>query len=678
MREQDRAVNLLCNASNVICSMETLGEHDSEAYKAWLDSVRRDGDEIPELIEVVAPEASAEASVNPTDVDDKCKIACAEAVEAYIAKCEEIMLAPLHAKEYLRLVPKFMPMKHVYVGQSSYNEAILPRYASAFAFDIAKCGAWTPSVQVLSQAMTLVHQSPLDNCLCLLANSFILITRSILMVNVFPYSSPDDHERAKLGPVFAEFLSELIMLSRVMGVKKIQVREFGDVAQEYCDMAWKSIKSSMASMRHVNLRNPMYVSRRYGISRPGDYGPDPSDLCETVSATLARVPQSPDSVAVDSKASAPPKWQAFTLTQLQGVAASNSLAQLHDYSSAESILSLTTEFVETATIMASRGKGQRQQRQPDPMDMGYTTATIVALSNTAREMMNRVESAYSDNKKAIDRLTPDDAEQASQYLETLQRLRDVMTTSVGMFASIHGTMVSDTPAVALNSASVPPMVRQVPPEAAEAQAQGRAGSPDTIRESASVRGSTAEELAESRRLKRERARARVSARMSSASQQQDTLQPPTTAVPTSTAARHGKSRAPAISRGGSPGSASDAGASQSGVSDVDVFADVGLRIVDTRIAPTSLSARRHESTDTQASAVRSWRTSTPQPTGSSDVAGPSVQLSPSIPVSPPASEFNISEANTSISHASPVTPSKQRAIDRRRARQSMTPGGPRT
>lgn len=658
--------------------MESLGHHDSNAYDTWLESVRREGDEVPGLIEAVAPKAKPEVSVSPTDVDERCKVICTDVVETYIRRCEEIMLMPLRANEYLRLIPAFMPMKHVYVGQSSYNEAILPRYASAFAFDINKSGSWTPSVQVLSQAMAFIYRSSLSNCLCLLANSFVLITRSILMVNVFPYSSPNDHERAKLGPVFAEFLSEIIMLSRVMGIKKIQVREFGDVAQEYCDMAWKSIKSSIASMRHVDLRNLVYVSRRFGVSKFRDYGPDAPELCRMVDDIMAKVPEPSDVVAVQSKAPTPPRWQTFTLAQLQGVAASDSLAQLHEYSSAESILSLTTEFVEAATAMASKGKGHKQQQQkPNVAELGYTAATLLSLSNTAKDMIGRVDAAYKTNRDAISRLSPGNAEQAGHYVETLKRLCDVMTTSVGMFASVHGTMVSDTPAVALNSASVPPMVRQVPPEDIEHAGEGGGSGATATRgpDAGSTRGASAS--AESRRRRQELARARSRARASGASDvhvTSDALTAPghtssSRAQPQRTSSSLGPSEH-AYSHAGS-----DDGMSQGGLSEIDVFTGPMPQIVDTRVQASTHQTQEQQSVDSQQSTLQDWRVVTPQP-GDTAALDPSTPLSPSVPATPPMSDFSISDANSSVSLRSPATPSRQRAADRRRTMRGLTTDSP--
>ena len=112
------------------------------------------GHDLDDDIDVVSV-ANVDAMVimDPCQRETEVRGRLSEHVESYISACSSASGSVPKASSYLRLLPGCAPFREIHVGQSSYQAGILPRYASAFAFDYRATGSWTPTAQVLSQAM---------------------------------------------------------------------------------------------------------------------------------------------------------------------------------------------------------------------------------------------------------------------------------------------------------------------------------------------------------------------------------------------------------------------------------------------------------------------------------------------------------------------------------------------
>ena len=94
---------------------------------------------------------------NSEQLDQQIRNRMSEYIEEYLQRCHSIFGKRPGCQDYLRMVPYCLPMHQVVIGQSSYAEDILPRYASAFAFDYRVHKSWMPTSQVLAQAMVMFH-----------------------------------------------------------------------------------------------------------------------------------------------------------------------------------------------------------------------------------------------------------------------------------------------------------------------------------------------------------------------------------------------------------------------------------------------------------------------------------------------------------------------------------------
>lgn len=116
------------------------------------------------------------------------------------------------------------------IGQSSYKYNILPQYASAFAFDYRALNRWTPSVQVLARALKIHFDVRLTKALTAMSNTYLMLDDGLLFINVYPYPSLTDLEKAKVASYLSELLIVLVSDCADTRGEKCTIVGFGDEA----------------------------------------------------------------------------------------------------------------------------------------------------------------------------------------------------------------------------------------------------------------------------------------------------------------------------------------------------------------------------------------------------------------------------------------------------------------
>ena len=128
-------------------------------------------------------------ALSPDHRVQKSRVAIYLSVEGHIRRCESCTGIELPCRRYLQCLSRSPLPEQIIIGQSSYKHRILPRHTAVFAIciDFRRTGMWTPTLEVLSQALSLVLGRSIEDCLTYMSNSYLLLCRGILAINVYPY-----------------------------------------------------------------------------------------------------------------------------------------------------------------------------------------------------------------------------------------------------------------------------------------------------------------------------------------------------------------------------------------------------------------------------------------------------------------------------------------------------------
>ncbi|KAJ2970019.1 hypothetical protein NUW58_g9824 [Xylaria curta] len=168
------------------------------------------------------------------------------------------------------------------VGISPYENGILPPLASAIAYSPSTCSGSTPSVQVLSQAISIcashimytrskrpkstITSDMLDSSVyvskfaMMLRCSYACCVMGIAFVNSCPTIVSDDAKKVRCSSMFAEWMGDVISIHRRYD-RKISIVSMGEDADEVMKDVFKSYKDSNTSVRYTRTVNPAFISR---------------------------------------------------------------------------------------------------------------------------------------------------------------------------------------------------------------------------------------------------------------------------------------------------------------------------------------------------------------------------------------------------------------------------------
>lgn len=392
--------------------------------------------------------------LSPEQLDCQVRLRMSEHVERYLSLCSAVSGRLVPSCLYLRMISHCLPMRQILVGQSSYDERILPKYSSAFAFDYTVCKSWTPSSQVLAQAMSLYHGCDLGVSLAIVSNSYLLIPRGIVMLNVLPYTKAQDQAQAMYSSYLAELLGNIHYSSYVLGSRPLTQCEFGDEAKIAGDLFWASVRRMKLPLKRLSVRNPVWISRTYASCsvdkhKNSYYGPEPSDQTTKLYAQYGANHTRKESISYRRSL-----WNVYSKFSLSSIRPTRTLDLVSTVVKQESIESLESSFGKVISVMASTGIPNK-----DEEGSGYEQAVLKFVSEQASRHTRATEEMLKIMKDKSTSLRLTDRDQIDNLMECCRMAVSAASHASAFFASVPGTLSGDTSAVALGSTAVPPIVR---------------------------------------------------------------------------------------------------------------------------------------------------------------------------------------------------------------------------
>lgn len=174
------------------------------------------------------------------------------------------------------------PIKCMCVGISPYENGILPPFATALSYCPFTCSGSTPSVQVMSQAMSLVAMKVLDRNMNSLKNDYDLpmmdrdtytarfammlrcsyscLEAGVAFVNSCPVVTSSVTKKRFASSLFSEWIADVIQLHSKAGFN-ITVISMGSNSDKCIDDAMGSYPDLSTSMRLYKTVNPAAITR---------------------------------------------------------------------------------------------------------------------------------------------------------------------------------------------------------------------------------------------------------------------------------------------------------------------------------------------------------------------------------------------------------------------------------
>lgn len=182
----------------------------------------------------------------------------------------------------LMLVGTSCPIRCMCVGISPYENGILPSMATALAYSPTHCIGSTPSIQVLSQAMSLCAVEIKDRIsnkhgdmntkglltrdeytarfAMMLRHSYACTEAGVAFVNSSPMITKSISSGCVSSSIFSEWVAKLILIHAEFEYR-LTVLCMGAAATECMDEATSAYPTLSSNMRLINMTNPAAIAR---------------------------------------------------------------------------------------------------------------------------------------------------------------------------------------------------------------------------------------------------------------------------------------------------------------------------------------------------------------------------------------------------------------------------------
>lgn len=409
----------------------------------------------------VAQKPERPSPVYTSELEIRGRKDVALAIQKYRVLCTETVGHPPACMAYLECVPDCLPMTHIYVGQEAYDPSILPMFASAFAYTLESSRTWTPTVQVLGQAMASISDCSIVEAMHLASHSYLLITVGMLMINAYPYSRLGQFERIRISGYTAELVRAIVLASIGLGVKKVTLVEMGNEAQAVGDCAWASMKSKARGIRRVKVSNPVRIAR----SHPGRESLEQPSIVTMTGLSRAIGLITADGALGTRRRTDP--WHEYDYRELSSLSPARSVAAMARHASWKSIVSLISDFenllrrIITSRMSKSHGKGWQKR---DEETENYVTVVMNTVVEMATKIHTDVKSCLMECEmiRSKSRRLDGRAADADSCIEIMKASAEVCATSASFLASLAPTLTSQTPAHSLSGTSVPGITSSKP------------------------------------------------------------------------------------------------------------------------------------------------------------------------------------------------------------------------
>lgn len=372
---------------------------------------------------------------------------------------------------YLRAIPFHAPIKTIVLGQNSYKNEVLPRYASALAYSIHVCAQPPPSVEVMAKALAGTSHT-YEHWVCLLRNSYLFLQRSAVFLNVVPYPECGDVEKLMMSTLMSELIIDLCKINVRYGFDKLSLFCLGSLATETVSRTGRSMGSELRSRIYMSIShsmNPAFLS--YHDSKYGE---------EQTFASLSRITEydalnggEPLAVGVlpatQSVSYIGHKYPAKHINYIISKQVAKRLAKaLWDNQFEAKVDMRNSDESETERTSTSKKSDSRQGQRKHMTEVGASDKVGYAFSvviKAAELLANHHESIESTSKasaeilKEIKKSGGLTKEEIKSMVERLEYLTDDLIKLTSLCSALHATFTSISPLVQSTSSAMPPIVQ---------------------------------------------------------------------------------------------------------------------------------------------------------------------------------------------------------------------------
>lgn len=212
-------------------------------------------------------------------IDTDIKNACTELTMDTLRKLQRIAdpITYPNVARYMMMIASTSPIKCICVGISPYENGILPAFAGAMAYSPMTCIGCTPSVQVLSQVMSLVamkikstfasrsKNARLDKMLSreeymarfamMLRCSYTCLMAGVVFINASPVITSNTAKQVRSASIFSEWLGGMIEIHNA-NQYKLTIVSMGALAEVSMNDVFKSYESAKSKVSYTKTANP--------------------------------------------------------------------------------------------------------------------------------------------------------------------------------------------------------------------------------------------------------------------------------------------------------------------------------------------------------------------------------------------------------------------------------------
>lgn len=393
------------------------------------------------------------------------------ALEVYYLQLLGVSLEPLRCKAYLDLVPSSLPLRSIWIGQSTYRYSILPTLASAFAVDLKKIKISPPTIEVLASACYHEYGVPLDIACSVFSNSFVLLREGVLALNVHPFERLSDGQSAKAQAYLAELLCKLVVVSYQMREQKISVVEFGYEATNCMDLVARSIKNKKIKLERISVNNPVFISRSFEDQATVINNLRTFSLSVNLDASK-EVTCIRDPITIR-------KFKLYSAESISAISPRRSIKELARFSSGLILDFTTQEFtvflrsrqlghvpssapVNAMSSFSKYGKEKKTDDDDNPDELkGYIARVYDEMSSLSSSSMTMTEEAISRLISSMERIESEDkvsAEEIKTLVRDVKNLKSAVAVWSALFYGAYSSLTSDTAAVEATSTVISPII----------------------------------------------------------------------------------------------------------------------------------------------------------------------------------------------------------------------------
>ena len=212
-------------------------------------------------------------------IDTDIKNACTELTMDTLKKLEKIAdpVTYPNVARYMMMIASSSPVKCICVGISPYENGILPTFAGAMAYSPATCIGCTPSVQVLSQVMSMIaviikktfvsrkretdsYKVPsrdeyTSKFAMMLRSSYACLMAGVVFINASPVITSNTAKKVRSASIFSEWIGGMIEIHS-RNQYKLTIVSMGALAESSMNDVFKSYEGAKMNVSYTKTSNP--------------------------------------------------------------------------------------------------------------------------------------------------------------------------------------------------------------------------------------------------------------------------------------------------------------------------------------------------------------------------------------------------------------------------------------